>query len=52
MRQDLSKKLKQIIARDHINDRERLAAIKFMSSINMLTKIFYASSVSQLLEKQ
>ena len=46
----LSKKLKQIIERDRINDRERLAAIKFMQNFMALAKMFNASPLGLLLK--
>ena len=44
----LSKKLKQIIEFDRMNDRERLAAIKFMQDFTTWVKISHTSPVSLL----
>ena len=43
MRQNLLNKLKQIIARDHINDRDRLNAIKNARDLMTRIETFYAS---------
>lgn len=49
MKRKLFKRLQQVIARDHINDKERLAALKDAQDLMVRIKSFYTSRTRKLL---